>query len=179
MTAEKRELRSRYRRERAERFRSTSFLHLLDSPEFSSARCVTSYFSINDEPSTAELNRSLISKGVTVLLPRVSGSSLEWVAWDGNASSLQENRGLIEPLGLAIEDLSEIDVVMVPSLHIDRFGYRLGQGGGFYDRALPLLPGWKVGLVHSGEFAEDELPREPHDIRLSAVATPDKIIRFD
>lgn len=142
------------------------------------AKCVTSYISTGDEPDTKELNRELLSHGVTILLPRVHGKVLQWVEWNGDAESLKKTKGLIEPIGKERDDISDIDVVIVPGLHLDQEGYRLGQGGGFYDRALPTLPGWKVGIVHSGEITNDSLPREPHDIKLDAGATPDLIIRF-
>lgn len=142
------------------------------------AKCVTSYISTDDEPSTTELNRELLARGVTLLLPRVSGKALQWVEWNGDKSKLKETKKLFEPIGPERSDISDIDVVIVPGLHLDQEGYRLGQGGGFYDRALPTMPGWKVGLVHSGEITGDPLPREDHDFKLDAAATPNLIIRF-
>ena len=174
----KKVLRDRYRRERKDRYVPSSFTFLLDTPEMKAAKCVTSYISTGDEPSTKELNRELIARGVAVLLPRVHGKTLQWVEWNGDAKSLKESKGLFEPIGKERGDISDIDVVIVPGLHLDQQGYRLGQGGGFYDRALPTMPGWKVGIVHSGEITSDPLPREPHDIKLDAGATPDLIIRF-
>ena len=174
----KKVLRDRYRRERGEKYVSSTFTFLLDAPELKSAKCVTSYISTGDEPSTKELNRELLARGVTILLPRVHGKALQWVEWNGDTKSLKEAKGLFEPVGKERMDISDIDVVIVPALHLDQQGYRLGQGGGFYDRALPTMPGWKVGVVYSGEITGDPLPREAHDIRLDAGATPDLIIRF-
>ena len=74
--------------------------------------------------------------------------------------------------------MSGIDVMIVPALHIDQEGYRLGQGGGYYDRALEYLPGWKIGLVHPGELTSESLPREAHDMALDAAATPSIVVRF-
>jgi 5-formyltetrahydrofolate cyclo-ligase len=54
----------------------------------------------------------------------------------------------------------------------------LGQGGGFYDRFLPKVKAWKIGLLHDGELSSQKLPREPHDIPLDAAATPDLVVRF-
>lgn len=144
----------------------------------SGAKCVTSYLSIGDEPSTHELNRELISRGVTVLLPRVAGKALQWVEWDGDMKSLKETRGLLEPIGKERTDVSDVDAMIVPALHIDQDGYRLGQGGGYYDRTMPNMPGWKVGIVYPGEITGDLLPRDEWDVRLSAAATPDLIVRF-
>lgn len=69
--------------------------------------------------------------------------------------------------------------MIVPALHIDQEGYRLGQGGGYYDRALSYIPGWKIGLVHAGELTSEILPREVHDIPLNAAATPSILVRFN
>ena len=80
--------------------------------------------------------------------------------------------------GISQQDLAAIDVVLVPALRMDSEGYRLGQGGGFYDRFLPKVRAWKIGLLHDGELSSQKLPREAHDIRLDAAATPDLIIRF-
>ena len=186
--SQKAQLRKLFRAERAERFaisqlnsRSTSqtlFLHLLESPEIKKSKCVTSYFSINDEPSTLYLNRALISAGKTVLLPRVFGRTLEWVKWDGKKTSLAEQRGLLEPAGPAIADFSIIDAVIVPTLAMDFQGYRLGQGGGFYDRSLPNMPGWRVGLIYENEISDEPLPHENHDMKLDAAATANTLIRF-
>ena len=178
MAEKKAQLRERFRRERRERYVPATFSILLSAPEIRSAKTIASYVSVGDEPNTRELNRELLRKGVTLLLPRVDGKVLQWVKWNGDAAALRESKKLLEPIGLPEMDVTSIDAVIVPALHIDRDGYRLGQGGGFYDRALPSMPGWKVGLVHSGEITGEPLPREDHDIRLSAAATPDLIVRF-
>jgi 5-formyltetrahydrofolate cyclo-ligase len=178
MVEDKKELRARFRRDRQQQFIQASFLHLLSAPEVKDAQCVTSYFSIGDEPSTEELNQGFIARGVTLLLPRVSGKKLEWVEWNGDRAKIKESRGLLEPIGPRRNDISKVDVVIVPALHIDQSGYRLGQGGGFYDRALPTMPGWKVGLVYAGELSSTNLPIESHDIPLDAAATPHLIVRF-
>ena len=174
----KQQLRQRFRHERKLQYIPASFLHLLSTPEIKTAICVTSYFSIGPEPSTEELNRSLINHGVTLLLPRVNGKTLEWVEWSGDTANIRENRGLLEPIGDRRKDISDVDVVIVPALQMDQAGYRMGQGGGFYDRALPEMPGWKVGLVYAGELSSTLLPHEAHDIPLDAGATPNLIVRF-
>lgn len=187
ITKEKSELRRRFREERAKRFAAFStdptetvpnFLHLLESPEIHDASCVTSYLSVKDEPNTYHLNLALIAAGKTLLLPRVAHPDLEWVAWNGQAEELRESRGLLEPTGEAIAELSIIDAVIVPALQVDQQGYRMGQGGGFYDRALPNMSGWKVGIIYAEEISTNALPREAHDVALDAVATPNEVIRF-
>lgn len=172
-------LRQQYRRERRERFMEDSWLHILDAREFDGVKVVASYASYGDEPSTRDINTELIQRGVILLLPRLlSNSDLEWVHWDGNENSLAAHGKIQEPHGFAFKDLNLIDVVIVPALHVDRSGNRLGQGGGSYDRALPRLNGWKIALVHHGELTSEPLPAEEHDQKLDAAATPDLIARF-
>jgi 5-formyltetrahydrofolate cyclo-ligase len=66
------------------------------------------------------------------------------------------------------------DVVIVPLLAFDRAGWRLGQGGGFYDRTLAALraegPVFALGLAYAGQEVADALA-EPHDQRLDAILT--------
>lgn len=174
----KEELRERLRRERRQKFTPSSFSIILNSPEILAAKTVTSYYSYGDEPSTHEINKALIKAGKKLLLPRVNGEQLDWIQWNGDESSLKISRKLSEPVGEPVQDLSDVDVIIVPALHIDQEGYRLGQGGGYYDRALAHLPGWKIGLVYAGELTSEILPREAHDIPLNAAATPSILVRF-
>ena len=174
----KKELRERLRRERIQQFIPSNFNVILQSPEILAASTITSYFSYGAEPSTTEINKAFLRAGKRLLLPRVNGEILEWIEWNGDECQLKVTKKLSEPIGDPVIDLSGIDVMVVPALHIDQEGFRLGQGGGFYDRALAKLPGWKIGLVHAGELTGQSLPRESHDIALNAAATPSIVVRF-
>ncbi len=174
----KKELRTRLRRERSQKFIPSNFNIILKSPEIASATTIATYVSYGVEPSTDEINNAFLKAGKKLLLPRVNGDILDWVYWDGDMKKLKTTKNLAEPVGPAIDDFSELSAVIVPALHIDKDGYRLGQGGGYYDRALTYLPGWKIGLVHSGELTGMTLPREVHDMPLDAAATPSIVVRF-
>ena len=176
---DKAQMRERYRRERREAFVPAIYSNVLSTPEVMQATIIASYVSYGYEPSTLELNRALIKSGKTLLLPRVNQDRIEWIYWDGDETKLVEKKKILEPLGDAVTQLPKIDVVIVPALRVDRDGYRLGQGGGYYDRALPNISGWKIALVHSGEVTSEVLPRESHDIAVDAAATPDLIVITD
>ena len=180
--SDKAQLRTRYRFERHERYVDHSFSYLATSLEFSRANVIASYISYADEPKTQELNDALLKSGKELYLPRVNDTSLDWVRWDGNYDLLAPSKFsklALEPIGEALTDPSKIEVVVVPALRIDRSGYRLGQGGGFYDRALPQLSAWSIGLIHPDEISSVDLPREEFDAPLNAAATPDLLIRFN
>ena len=162
---QKEELRNYYRRERQARFISATWRRILESPEISAANSIASYFSYGYEPETHDLNQLIFDSGRTIYLPRMlSDKDLEWIRWDG--------------VTLTNEQLSSIDVVIVPALHVDRDGNRLGQGGGSYDRALAKMSGWKIALVHSGELTSEPIPYDIHDQKVDAAATPELIVRF-
>lgn len=67
---------------------------------------------------------------------------------------------------------TKFDMILVPCLAFDKDNYRLGWGGGFYDRFLAGQPqALKIGLCFYSGLAKSGLPREPHDIPLDKVVT--------
>jgi 5-formyltetrahydrofolate cyclo-ligase len=164
----KESLRRRLRAQREERYVEHNLLHLLEIPEISRAHVLASYYSYGSEPSTIAFNRAAIASGKTLLLPRINGETIEWVEWNGTPETLAVNGKFHEPTGPVFTELDSIDLVLVPALAIDPDGYRLGQGGGFYDRALPQLRAWKHGVVYNYERMEHDLPREPWDVAMDS-----------
>src|SRR5690606_1196020 len=91
-------------------------------------------------------------------------------------------RGLLEPTGdrLGPDAVTWADAVLVPGMAADRNGFRLGQGGGCYDRALARVAGraFTCVLLHDGELLDMPLPRAPHDVPVAAAATPSGLHRL-
>ena len=164
----KNKLRLQLRRQREERYVEHNLLHLLDVPEISKASVIASYYSYGVEPDTHAFNSAVISAGKTLVLPRINGENIEWVQWDGRDETLNKNGIFREPTGEIFTSLDSIDLVLVPALAIDPDGYRLGQGGGYYDRALPLLRAWRHGVVYNFEKMEHDLPREKWDLPVNS-----------
>ena len=179
MTNQKAILRDRARRERSQKFISSNFNVILKAPEIESATTIASYISYEYEPSTVEINEAFLRSGKVLLLPRINGDQLEWVRWDGDPAQLLTKKKISEPIGQALTDLSQIQAIVVPALRIDQSGFRLGQGGGYYDRALTHMNAWKIGLVYAGELSSEVLPHESHDVPLDAAATPSIVVRFN
>jgi 5-formyltetrahydrofolate cyclo-ligase len=176
--SKKRELRERFRSERSLRDLSESWTNIINSDEFQSAKTIASYISYGEEPATKDLNEQILKSGKRLVLPRMlKDKSLEWIVWNGDETKLKKTGKILEPVGEVISG-NEIDIVIVPTLHATRDGHRLGQGGGSYDRALANISAWRIGLIYSGELTVEPFPVEAHDIKLSAVATPDLIVRF-
>lgn len=141
------------------------------------AATVAAYVSVPGEPGTGPLLEALLAQGRHVLLPVVRPDlDLDWARYDGDLTPAR--RGLLEPTGrrLGVGAVAGADVVLVPALAVDRSGMRLGRGGGCYDRALARVPvGTPVcALLHEDELV-DQVPAEPHDRPVAAVALPSGI----
>ena len=174
----KSQLRKQYRKERQDRFMKESWLHILTAKEVKDVKNVGTYISYEFEPDTSDLNQQLIASGKRIFLPRlIKNNDLEWVSWDGRQENLKKSRKVFEPIGNAQANIN-LEVIIVPALHVDRQGNRLGQGGGSYDRALSRSKAWKIALLHRGELTSQQLPVEPHDQKVNAAATPEIIVRF-
>jgi 5-formyltetrahydrofolate cyclo-ligase len=149
---------------------------LLVRPEVEMAASIAAYVSIGTEPETRSLLFALWKRGTYVLLPLLlPDGDLDWASYEGPDSLVPGPHGLLEPTEprRGTGAIEAADVVIVPSLAIDRTGMRLGRGGGSYDRALARVgPGiLTVGLVYDSELLE-EVPADPHDQRVRAVVSP-------
>lgn len=142
-----------------------------------SARVVAAYASVGTEPDTRPLLDELHARGVEVLLPVVLPDlDLDWALHE--PGTMQAVRGLDEPTGarLGVEAIRTADLVIAPGLAVSPSGARLGQGGGYYDRALARLPHATpvAVVVHPREVGVD-VPTEPHDRPVTHVLTVDGV----
>ncbi len=124
------------------------------------------YLSLPAEAGTAALIEELSARGKTVCVPRIVGGEMLCVPLSDKLKS--GAFGISEP-----EEGEEktCEVALCPLLAFDEAGYRLGYGGGYYDRYFALHPEvLRVGLAYEGQ-AIGSLPHERHDARLDAVVT--------
>ncbi|MFC7612888.1 5-formyltetrahydrofolate cyclo-ligase [Actinokineospora soli] len=139
------------------------------------------YVPVGSEPGSWQMLDEVAAIGVRVLLPIVVGREpLDWAWYDGRDSLRPGPFGLLQPIGerLGPTALRIADAVLVPALAVDRRGVRLGRGAGHYDRSLALAaPGTPMVAVVRDQEVFDELPAEPHDVRMTAVLTPEKGLR--
>ena len=150
--------------------------HVLEMPEVSAAGTIAAYYSIGTEPDTHGLIFGLWKRGSYVVLPvlRPDGD-LDWASYEGPDSLAPGPRGLLEPTepvrGPAT--VARADVVLVPALAVDARGYRLGRGGGSYDRALARVSGQvpTIALLYDDELLP-AVPTEAHDQRVRLAARP-------
>lgn len=104
-----------------------------------------------------------------------------WGLWEAGQALVTLGRPPAQPVGEArgAESLKEADLIVIPALAASADGTRLGQGGGWYDRALmhrsPTTP--VVAVIFDDEVVEAGLiPAEPHDVPVDAIVTPTQTI---
>ncbi len=147
--------------------------YLQASPLVQQATTILAYFSFRQEPDL----QPLFSLPKNWGFPRCVGSSLLWHRWSPQEPvwPLQKGAfGILEPHpeSPAI-DLQTVDLFLVPAVACDRQGYRLGYGGGFYDRLLshPQCRGKPtIAITFSFAFVP-QLPHDSWDIPLQGVCT--------
>ena len=134
------------------------------------------YYSYGTEADTHAIIEGLLSTGKKVYLPRVEGDIIVPVPYTAKTELVKNSLGIEEPVGQAYD--GEIDVCIAPLLAVNSKGYRLGYGGGFYDRYFASHPDiLKAGLGYSLQQCEDNFEEE-HDVPLDIFICERGIITF-
>ena len=138
-------------------------------------RSILLYAPLADEPDLLPLVDELVSSGKVVTLPRYFEEHGRYFACEvtGRAGDLTPGTfGVREPsASRPIFNLNRLDFVLVPGIGFTLDGWRLGRGKGFYDRLLAEARGFKCGVCFDWQLT-DEIPVEPHDVRLDCILTP-------
>ena len=139
--------------------------------------CVAGVWPLPGELDVRPLWHALHERGHRIVLPETPprGQPLRFRAWQPGCMMLRERFGTLRPDGPEACP----DLIFVPLLAFDDDGYRLGYGGGFYDRTLAAMPG-----IPTLGFACDAqqiaaVPRGPHDMRLDQLVTETRLLRWD
>lgn len=154
---------------------------LVALPSFAAARTVLLTLPFRSEWDTLPLVREALAAGKVVAVPRVNPLSrmLELHAIADLQSDIGPgHQGIPEPLAHCPPvELAAIDWVLVPGVTFDRDGRRLGYGGGYYDRLLPLLSpdAARIAGAFDPQIVE-RVPAGPHDVMVDAIITPTETI---
>jgi 5-formyltetrahydrofolate cyclo-ligase len=157
--------------------------HFHDSVRLPRGAAVSGYWPLAGELDIRPLLHQIHEQGHPIGLPVVKGKGqpLLFRRWSPGMALVQGSFKVLTPPDGAPE--IEPDVLLVPLLAFDRAGFRLGYGGGFYDRTLekrrheahsghpvPRGPVWAIGMAFAAQESEN-LPRGPFDQALDWIVT--------
>ncbi|MFA5890918.1 MAG: 5-formyltetrahydrofolate cyclo-ligase [Actinomycetota bacterium] len=151
---------------------------LLAMPEVAEAERVLAFVSVRSEVPTGRLLQAVLASGSVLLLPYVADDGALQAAEVESLDELEPGyRGIPEPRSRFALHPAEASVIVLPGVAFDERGRRLGHGGGFYDaflRESPVVP--RIGICFEVQVVP-EVPVEPHDERVDAVVTENRVIR--
>ena len=147
---------------------------LISTRDWQCALHVGLYLATGSELSTAPLIQRALQQNKRLYLPRIGpGGQMHFVDWRPGTSLRPNRHGIDEPVGTSRRPWRRLDLIIVPLVGFDRSGYRLGAGGGYYDRlfaqrsfARPRCLGWALALQEI-----ESVPRDPWDRRLDGIVT--------
>ena len=141
---------------------------LLHHPFYQEAKVIATYLSFPHEFQTQGLIGQALRDGKKVMIPKTYPKGrMEFVVYDPQ-QLVKTSFGLLEPQGnLEVVDASQIDLIHVPGLAFTTEGYRIGYGGGYYDRYLENFAGHSLSTIYSCQV--QEFNSEDHDIPVQEV----------
>ncbi len=119
-----------------------------------------------------------LEQGITCALPVVEQDTkvLTFKKWDKDTKLKKSTFGIMEP---ETDKIVIPDIILVPLLAFDLKGFRLGQGGGYYDATLSHLRQQKqitaIGIGYAAQAVLFSLPREGHDQQMDYILTPKEL----
>jgi len=149
--------------------------HLKKAPVFQNAETILAYWSHRREPDLSGLWGERDVWG----LPRTVGKSLSWHVWKPSEPLQKGKYEIFEPhADSPVLQPEDVDLILVPAVGCDRQGYRLGYGGGYYDRLLSA-GNWRtiptIGIIFDFAWVE-HLPVDDWDIPLTAICSDRQFI---
>jgi len=146
---------------------------LLQHPFYQEAKVIATYLSFPHEFQTQELIEQALRDCKKILIPKTYPKGrMDFVVYDPQ-QLVKTSFGLLEPQGdLEVVDVSQIDLIHVPGLAFTTEGYRIGYGGGYYDRYLKHFSGNSLSTVYPCQI-RDFIP-EDHDIPVQEVLVDER-----
>jgi 5-formyltetrahydrofolate cyclo-ligase len=141
--------------------------HLRESPVFQQAGSIGLYMPLRDEVDVSPL---LLERDKSISIPAFD-EALQGYRMACYTPELRTGKfGIPEPENPQFIEQDDLDLILVPGIAFDRAGGRLGRGGGFYDRLLPLYNTTRIGIGFDFQCTES-IPLEEHDCRLDLLIT--------
>jgi len=147
---------------------------LIESPVFNQSKSIGLYLAIGSEVQTREIINYALDLGKTVLLPRIMSNDLRFYVVD--QKDFEENSFDVNRFGIKEPKIDKpadfIDLLIIPGIVFDTYGFRIGYGYGYYDKYLTISKFSKsIGLAYDFQFIKKPIPILPHDRKIDVLIT--------
>lgn len=155
---------------------------IINSPEYKRAKICFLFASMPDEVQTKELILNAFKAGKRVCLPYITSVSDKTMEASEIYSLDELVAGTYGILSVPkdkvrVVDPKAIDFVLVPAVGFDKAGYRLGMGGGYYDRYLARMDkAYLMAGIYACQLV-DEIIKDEYDAQIDAIITENEFIR--
>ena len=154
------------REKKAQKDREMTAL-ILAHPSYQAAQTIATYLPMDHEFDSCGLIEAAQEAGKRVLVPKVVGpGQMVFLPYDPNQLA-ESYFGVLEPRAGQAVNKADIDLIHVPGVAFNDRGYRIGHGGGYYDRYLADYPGATISTIY--DFQRKEFSEESHDIPVQEV----------
>ena len=155
--------------------------HLNGLINFKNYKIIASFISFKSEISTQFLNEFLLNNGKILCLPVIKNNSetLNFIEYNLKTKLVSGKFGIMQPSNLSKEFFPEI--ILTPCLAFDENGFRLGYGGGYYDKTFSYLKKIKHKFISIAVAFDDqkidELVHDKYDQKIDYILTEKKLYK--
>lgn len=152
---QKRELMSK---EEINKISDIIFEKIKNNQTFINASQIFCYLSYKNEIKTDKIIDYALEKNKSILIPHITGNEMISVQYNKDIEMTVNKYGIKEPVSIIKQDISKIDLVIVPGLIFNELGFRIGYGGGYYDKFLENCDAFSIGLCMNSFINNSFIP---------------------
>ena len=143
---------------------------------YKKAKSVFVFISYKSEVDTRGIIEDILADGKKLLFLLVKGKEMIAVEVKG-IDDLEPNKmGILEPK--SGDEVTDVDLTITPGLAFDKDGFRLGYGGGYYDKFFAKVDTIRMGIGYSDQYVES-IVHEDYDKALEYLLTEEGLIEFE
>ena len=141
-------------------------------------KIVGGYYPVNFEMDDLQILKELENKGFKISLPIIKkNNEMDFYLWSSNNLLFTNKYGIPEPENTT---LVKPDIIFVPMVAFDQRLFRIGYGGGYYDRYIEKISRVKnlikIGIAHSSQKIK-KIPNNKHDKKLDIIITEKFVLK--
>lgn len=156
---------------------ATLINNLFKNKNYKQANTIGISMSMNQELDTSKIIQHAISHNKKVVIPKTfTNHEMKFYEYSQNTNLKKSPFGVLEPMNSNIVRNEDIDLLIVPGLGFNLNNYRIGYGGGFYDKYLATYNGYTVSLVRKIQLIDNlDWDIEDFDIKVDELILKESI----